>query len=307
MGKYKSVFKSKSEEKYYHVLKARLSDKYNIYPQLPFAQIIDLSDMNLNHKKREFLLKTNVDYTICDKDTNEPLLSIEFDGLGSGFSRDGKYYMKQVTKNDPYRKLKMEAKLQIAKECDYPLFVVSYDECDPINQNLSLAILDGIIGQFFAKKNFQKYTGDFNALEKPSFSSPDEKYEYDQDLVTSAEVMSELDYDPLAKLEAKLSVEAEPNRFSLEYLSYPEPPNFDADGPMSASIESWKKRIKAINNAERVGVLVVGEYGNVKIPRKILVRNFEGYGVSPTTIAENIAKILVWQKIIEIKQRGVGS
>lgn len=208
--------------------------------------------------------------------------------------------MERVVEDAPYRKLKMEAKLQIAKECGYPLFVVSYDECEPIDQSLSLMILDGIIGQFLAKKNLQKYIDDFNTFEKPSFSSPDEEHDYYQNLVTSAEVMAELDYDPLAKLEAKLSVEAEAKKFSLEYISYPEPPHLDADDPMFASIESWEKKMKAIDSAERIGVLVVGEYGNVKIPRKILVRNFEGYGVSPTTIAENIAKILIWQKIIEI-------
>ena len=71
-------------------------------------------------------MKTSIDYTLCTKD-GQPILSIEFDGLGEGFSRQGEYHQQTATV-DPYRKLKMDFKLRIARNEAYPFFVVSFEE-----------------------------------------------------------------------------------------------------------------------------------------------------------------------------------
>jgi len=45
--------------------------------------------LDLKEKENNYLLKTNLDYTLCKGD--RPLLSIEFNGVSLGFSRYGEY------------------------------------------------------------------------------------------------------------------------------------------------------------------------------------------------------------------------
>ena len=70
--------------------------RWAIYPQLPFQAIIDFeSSPSLSEKERAFLRHTSVDYTFCGKE-DRPILSIEFDGLGDGFSRHAEYVQKEI-------------------------------------------------------------------------------------------------------------------------------------------------------------------------------------------------------------------
>src|SRR5262249_25925168 len=111
-------------------------------------------ELDLSESERQFLFKTSVDYTLCTKGVGKPLMSVEFDGLGHGFSRRGEY-VQVVPASDPYRKLKLDLKLRVAKEVDYPLIVVSYDEKFPIGPSTSLTIVDGIIGNLMAHKDYR--------------------------------------------------------------------------------------------------------------------------------------------------------
>ena len=62
------------------------------YAHLPFTKIFDITTLNVNEIERDFLLKTNVDYTICDK-KDKPLMCIEFDGMGHGFCKTIKNWL----------------------------------------------------------------------------------------------------------------------------------------------------------------------------------------------------------------------
>ena len=100
-----NVFGSKQEEVLFEKLDSFWSKDYNLYPNLPFSNIIDLNEdqyldvinfpnikeCKLSDKEKDFLYKTSVDYTLCNKN-NCPLLSIDYDGIGQGFSKDGAYH-----------------------------------------------------------------------------------------------------------------------------------------------------------------------------------------------------------------------
>src|SRR5437667_9480633 len=143
----KSVFGSRGEKELFTSLHSQWGPKFDLWPSLPLAQIIDVESAGhyLKEKERDFFLKTNIDYTLCTR-SGRPILSIEFDGLGKGFSRRGEY-VQQAATADSHRKLKLDLKLKVAKNEKYPFFVVSFEESKALDQNTNLTIVDGIIGQ----------------------------------------------------------------------------------------------------------------------------------------------------------------
>src|SRR5207249_5880820 len=135
-----SVFGSASERLLYKALQTRWSDQLNVFPNLPFANIIDLQAATLPSNERRYLLTTSLDYTLCDK-SDHPLLSIEFDGLGEGFSRDGVYVPRYTWAKDPNRQWKMNFKLNVCESAWYPLFIVSLEETRQLGSDVSLSVI----------------------------------------------------------------------------------------------------------------------------------------------------------------------
>ena len=146
-----SVFGSNSEGKVFRRLQSRWSSDLSLYPSLPLASILELEAGDLTPGERNFFLKTSVDYTFCEAN-GRPVLSIEIDGLGGGFSRRGKYIPARDTP-DPYRKLKLDLKLSLAEQVHYPLIVISSDETQVVEEDNGFTILDGIIGAFLSSRD----------------------------------------------------------------------------------------------------------------------------------------------------------
>jgi hypothetical protein len=88
----RSIFGSPPEYKLFISLQNRWSHNFDLWPSLPFSSIVELdqTEPSLKENERKFFFNTNIDYTLCTKD-GLPILSIEFDGLGKGFSRNGEY------------------------------------------------------------------------------------------------------------------------------------------------------------------------------------------------------------------------
>lgn len=176
-----SIFDSKSEEKLYKRLKTYWSRYVDVFPQLPVSKVAsyqDFEDQNLNSKTKEFLKKSSFDFVICDRNTYSPILVIEFDGLTGGFSRNGKYVSnkKGDDVNDPYRALKMQAKLDLCNNLQIPMVVVSYSECEVLQSSeFMLTILDAIIGDAIenneAFKNYSVYSSMLSAAAE-EFGTP---------------------------------------------------------------------------------------------------------------------------------------
>ncbi len=289
-----TIFGSKSEAKVFHALKSRWSPKLTLYPQLPLASIIEIGPQELSPKERDYFYKANIDYTFCQPN-GRPILSIEFDGIGGGFSRGGTYIPKRET-DDPYRKLKMDLKLKLANAVSYPLVVVSYEERESLDEEESLTILDGIIGQFLAHREFRRR---INEMVEDSAREIDqlrawERHEYIQDLVIQAEVEAELKMDPVTIKAAeyeRFAFEQGVNSWSHRYLN--DPPLPDIKG--LHDVEGLRARAEAMKHTIRVGCQVVISEP-IPVIQAVWVRNFEGYGVSPLIVAQNVARYLAFKR-----------
>lgn len=298
----KSVFGSRGEKELFTSLHTHWGAKFDLWPSLPFAQIIDVGTIGhyLKDKERDFFLKTNIDYTLCTK-SGRPILSIEFDGLGKGFSRRGEY-VQQVATVDQYRKLKLDLKLKVAQSENYPFFVVSFEESKALDQDTSLTIVDGIVGQVLAKQEFQKsvktlFEDHRDRIESLPSSS---QHEYVQDLVSDAETLAELKCDPIAELAAKYEYEAFKKgiikSYKMEYLNDPKLP----DGDPFTDLAVIEKRIAAMKNAVRVGCRIIADTPKIAITETVWLRNFEDAIVSPLHIASNITELLVFKRALDL-------
>lgn len=305
-----SVFGSRSERFLYKELKTRWGKRFNLFPSLPFSNIIDIEAGEVTEKERQFLFKTSVDFTLCEKEGDKPLLSIEFDGLGHGFSRMGEY-IQFMPAEDPYRKLKLDLKLHIAWEVGYPFFVVSYEESFPFDWESDLTVADGIIGRVLAHKHFVEAISEMTQEEIEehikllSSIYPEgsrDRDGYIQDIIVGEEVQAELLWDPIAKEAAKLQGELLRKdivkSFSSQFLEEPSAPVprdlFD--------FETINKRVESLRRAIRIGCLYTIDTSLGKVERTVWVRNIEGFGVSPLTMAKNIAELLALKEVAKRSQ-----
>lgn len=300
----KHIFDSHQEKKLFKHLNSIWRRSLNIYPQLPFTKIFNIETLKIKPKEKDFLLKTNIDYTICDKE-DKPLMCIEFDGLSKGFNRGGEYI--QLIK-DTLRKKKLELKLKIALEHNFPFYIISYDERKYISENIHLTVLDGIIGQTIAKMGFQNKINEYleRSSKEVSTMSKYEKDEFIQDMVISAEVELELSWDPIARKAAKLNHILIANgiisSWSSKYLSEPELPEIKLDSNIEDLKESLDKRLESWNDIMYHGCEVECETSKGRVKERAWIRNFEGMLVSPLIIVKNIAELLAFYKAATINE-----
>jgi hypothetical protein len=162
----RSIFDSESEKKVFRKLESRWSKYLEIYPQIPVRNVIgydQIRSLDMPEEAKEYLLHTSFDFVACELHTAVPILAIEFDGIGGGFSRDEQYISKVTPMNDPYRKLKMQRKFEACTNSLFPLVVLSFNECGFLNQsNDMLMVVDAIIGQAleyqYYNKNISEHT-----------------------------------------------------------------------------------------------------------------------------------------------------
>jgi hypothetical protein len=291
-----SVFGSKSESEVFGKLQSQWEPNLTLYPQLPFATIVEIELADLSERERDYFYKTSIDYTFCLPD-GRPLASIEFDGIGGGFSRDGEYIPSRRTE-DPYRKLKLDFKLRLAQAVDYPLVVVSYDEARSLDEDGTLTILDGIVGRLMTMAEWRGLVGTWLAESRAELNQmPDyARDDYIQDLALSAEVEAEVRADPMARDASRYEwacVQHGERDFRVERLyepPLPPPPAnlFDA--------EQVRARGEAMLAAVRVGCRVVILHPGLMVARQVWLRNFSGSGLTAISVAENIARYLAFRE-----------
>lgn len=120
-----------------------------MYPHIPVRKALGydkVKSLSISDTAKEYLLKTEFDFVVCDRSASV-ILAIEFDGLGYGFSRDGKYIQLVATK-DQHRQLKLDAKISACGSCALPIVVVSYPETEPsFDPDCPVTVLDAVIGE----------------------------------------------------------------------------------------------------------------------------------------------------------------
>ena len=300
----KSVFGSNAERELYKSISSEWSEKFNIWPGLSFLGIFDLNQIQLklkpSPKQVGFLKMTTVDITVCKMETDEPILSIEFDGMCRGYSRLGKYVQIHNSPDVPMRKQKMDLKLQVAETFGYPFFIVSYNEKNPIGEDLHLTIVDGIIGQCLAKKDTKTLIEEELERQREYLDAlpPDELQMVFQDIVISSEVEAEFLHDPIVNKTAEYSTKLRKSDialpgFSYEYLQHPEPPSLSGEYP---NADELRARIESINKADQVGCRYTLNFRQKDFEETVWVRNIRGFYVSPTSIAHNLSELLAYKK-----------
>lgn len=273
-----SAFGSDNEKTLFKTLQSHWSDRFDLWPNLPFTNIIDIGDSQLSAKEEEFIYKTSVDCTLCKKD-GKPLLSIEFDGLGHGFSKGGEYIQLVQNPEDPYRKLKLDLKLKIAERVGYPLFVASYDEKEPIGPDLHLTIVDGIIGMTLAGKHCQYIIDNLPLNEEPiSTLSENELHEYIESSVWEAEFRAELRWNPFESLAAEYLGQAKEKGLWLEVVGF-----------------YFPHSERGTKNAVAVGSIVQTAFGEIR--KEVWVRDIQGLG---SNLALSISKLLALKEALDL-------
>lgn len=205
-----SVFGSGSERKLFEFLESRWAGKqYRLAHGLHLSNILERTQEQLGHNDWNLYLKSEVDYTLCDRSTGRPILSIEFDGLGGGHGR-GDRYIKYKETPDPYRSQKLDFKIKLAQEDAYPFFIVSYPEGEAIDQNLSLLVIDGLIGQALAHADAIKAAREKVVAEQTTLSEmpANQAVRRVNELFDGVSLKAEWDNNPIAKEASKQFSEA---------------------------------------------------------------------------------------------------
>jgi len=287
-----NIFDGYYEKELFKHLDSIWKKLFNIYPQLPFTKIFNIEKIDTTPQEKDFLLKTNIDYTICDKN-DKPLICVEFDGLSKGYNKGAQYV--QINP-DPSRKKKMDLKLKIADKLNFPFYIVSYDEKEYLIEKIYLTILDGIIGQTIAKIKFEEKIKELLADSSELLNSLTEydKQDFIQDIVLQAEVELELTYDPIAKkaaeLEGILLQHKIINGYSTMFLSKPELPEIKD----TLDFKGLEKCIKAWNDIKWYGCRVSVNTPKGVVCREAWMRNFECKFISPLSIVQNISELLAF-------------
>jgi Protein of unknown function (DUF2726) len=88
------LFDSQTERRLYRSLISTWHTRISIYPQIPVRKVLgydSLKRLSLSQWQRDYLLRTEFDFVVCDKTTDIPIVAVEFDGIGGGFAKDGQY------------------------------------------------------------------------------------------------------------------------------------------------------------------------------------------------------------------------
>jgi len=300
------VFGSKRERELYRTLRSHWAP-WPIYPQLPFQAIIDFqTSPSLSGKEKGFLRRTSVDYTFCGKE-DRPILSIEFDGLGDGFSRDVEYVQQKHT-DDPMRKTKFDLKLRVCREAGYPLLIVASEEAQSIGPELHETIVDGIVGQILSQKYFEtKSVPEIQEVLRQregflSGMSQDQEMDYVGGMFDGFRIVAESTMDRIVKKADEYEMLGIERGISTSYVEQhlhdPELPEI-----IPGDLQNLNDRIEAIRNATRVGCRLALKTPSVPIIQTAWVRNFDDRWVVPYKVAKNVATLLLFRRALELHSR----
>jgi hypothetical protein len=310
MRRTETIFDSEAEHQLFHELEGRWSPRLRLIPQLPLSKLVkpEASD-GLSSGERRFFYMTNVDYTFCWPD-GRPWLSVEFDGIGHGFSRSGEYVPGRNCDRD--RAQKLAKKIRICDAANYPLLVVSFDEIEDLDEkDEPLTMLDGIVGQLLTGVRMRelledKFSGEAEWLAQ---LGPDERDSVTSDWVLDAETDAEYEEDLLTR-----AVAAQGNRcaevgvFVSAINCKPwlyDPPLPDVAWPLT--VESVEARIEAMRCARRVGSRVEIETPRGKVSRTVWVRNVgDSHGITPGSIADKFARYWASKDVQKLMTEAVG-
>jgi len=297
-----TLFNSSSEAELFQAVHGTWEPQYRLLPEIPFANLVTLDERKLSAAELGFLNKTSVDFVLAGEGW-QPLLAVEFDGLGHGYSREGVYVQTAFTQRDPHRAWKLGLKARVAAAAGLPLVIVSYDEKAIIDRETGLTIVHGIIGQFLADQHAVRRINALYKEQKDVIEAMpvDERTDYVQDyVVISAEVEADIDWNPICGLLSRLRARA----LDLAPISrtgqlpLQDPPRPDNTTPYEPGFDgeallTWWRSIR------RWGCECWVDTGRGRVTSgPVWVRNIEGPGISPICLVNEIAELMAWRAAV---------
>ena len=291
-----AVLESALEANTFQTLELRWSPKFKIFPSLPLLKIFQVDSDELDAKELWYFQKSSVDYTICLAN-NQPILSIEFEGINGGFSRDGVYSPEHKI-IDPMGNHRKDLMLKVARRVNYPLMLISYEEVKNFDEEDTMTILFGVIKQLFAQEEFQQSA-------KGTVEEPDEEteeidgygnYENIQDWRVSAEKETGSTRNPITHKAVEYEQRCAGfglNKHRFNYLI--DPPLFGIKNIVDEEI--IQSRIKAMKQIVRVGCRVAVENSKIATAQSVWIHNSEFFEVNPLSMAKSIAQYLAFKRI----------
>lgn len=283
----KNMFDSKSEENVYRHLKSNWSDKVEVKTHVPVFNVINYQEAKehpeITDSEFNYLSKTNFDFVISTK-SYEPLLAIEFDGLGYGYNNENEYVQFYKTK-DPNRKWKLDVKFKVCELSGFPFCIVSFPELEKYADQFT--IVDGIIGQVLANKEFdRRFDEDIHLLEQElaDIDDPIERQAYVEYYGDERWFDSKWNNNPILRKGWRLinKLWSEEKLVKAWGTSIGWSPNLE-EGYSLGSVHA------TLNNEKET-----------KLNKEVKVRSFHCKGVSPSTLAEEIAQLVLFLEIADI-------
>jgi hypothetical protein len=265
-----TVLDSELEANTFQTLESNWSPAFKIFPSLPLLKIFQVDSSELNAKELWYFNKGQVDYTLCSS-INQPILSIEFEGVKGGFSRDG-VYLPEIKIIDPIENHQVDLKLKVANRVNYPLLVISYEELRNFDEEDTLTILFGIIRQLIDQEESPQYQkGRIGESEMDPIASKAVEYE-------------------------QQCAEFGLNKHRFDYLI--DPPLFGIKNIFDEEI--IHSRIKATKQIVRVGCRVMVENSKIAIAQPVWIHNSEYFEVNLLSMAKSIAQYLAFKRIYSL-------
>ncbi len=247
----RSVFGSRSEARGFRSIESSWGEDYALYPQFPFSALFE-AERRIPGGLTNLFYTTSIDYVLCSRE-GEPLLAIDFDGLGEGFSKLGEYVKGEET-DDKRRKSKFDFKLRSARESGFPYYVVASQEFKYLDNENTLTVVDGIIGCTLSSRDFasQVRGKDFASLDEVENLEIDIDLKYDKFWQKTRDIMIALSRTPYPVYyrHSERFVTQRPNFKDLESLDLLEDPEEIGyvytmfDTPVGEVTETaWMRRI----------------------------------------------------------------
>jgi hypothetical protein len=308
----KHIFGSNIERTVWNKLHHRWGDRYSLHPNLPFLFVFDTHDLldptglperpptpfKLSDIEVQRLKKTSIDYTFCDAE-DAPLVCIEFDGMLDGYNLGTDYVTAELS--DPWRETITSLKLKVAHGSGFPYFVVGSPQVKDISEAVKLCIVDALVGDVLAGRDFEKRASAFTPEEIGMTSeefdrlSPINQDELVQDWLIGAEVDADTTNNPVFAAEfelyQKLSERLGIVKWNVGYLYKP-------------SIESARtvlERAKLMESAKLIGAectVTTQQFGEVK--RTVWLPNFNVPGFSPYGFLEELARLVAFDALRQL-------
>lgn len=298
----KSIFASKAERKNFYALTERFGAETNIYHNIPFLQVYDLSAIqNLGRAGKikcdgrieSRLKKTSIDYVVCSKD-DLPLICIEFDGLQEGVNVGSEYRTRDD--NDKWRRIIFELKLQIASHAKWPFVITRSKDYHALGKSSRLAAIDGILGVVLANKEFEDlydkgFDPKFYELSDSEYAKlePTQQHELAQNWLTDIETIAQVSKNPLSARFYELMRDCGVTSYSLSPREFPKSQPHRSEAKSYSDLVAWygcECRIQHESATECSSTSWIPNYGFSGI-------NFEW-------LAEDMAKLCAIEKLVGI-------